>query len=46
MKLNYKSREQKVECKKCKGRKFKIVRTHGNKSKGYKVCKRCGALIK
>jgi hypothetical protein len=33
-------------CKCREHTKFKIVRTHGKKSKGYKVCKYCKRLIK
>jgi len=36
----------KTKCPKCGSRKFKIIRTHGDKSKGYKVCKECGEIIK
>ena len=31
---------------KCQHHKFKIVKTHGEKSRGYKVCKICGGVIR
>jgi hypothetical protein len=30
---------------KCNHRRYKIMRTHGKKSKGYLVCKDCNQLI-
>jgi hypothetical protein len=30
----------------CSHRRYKIVRTHGKKSRGYMVCKDCNKLIR
>lgn len=29
----------------CKHLRYKVVRTHGKKSRGYMVCKDCGNII-
>ena len=44
-------RTEQVFCPKCstyfaETTKHKIIRTHGKKSRGYKVCKGCGEIIK
>ena len=39
-------KDERIKCKNCKSTKYKIVRTHGMKSRGFKVCKKCKAVIK
>lgn len=48
MKLRWGKEPQrkKIKCPICNSTKHKIVFTHGYKSRGYKICKRCGAIIK
>ena len=33
--------DKRIRCQKCRSERYKIVYTHGYKSRGYKVCKRC-----
>lgn len=40
------NQRDKNRCPKCKFSKYKIVRTHGEKSHGTKICKKCGGIIK
>jgi Zn finger protein HypA/HybF involved in hydrogenase expression len=42
----WKPKDNRITCKKCKSHRYKIVHTHGVKSKGYKVCKDCKSVIK
>lgn len=43
--MDYRKAEP-IRCPKCRETRHKIVRTHGMKSHGYKVCKNCGEIIR
>ena len=40
------SYNRRIRCQKCKSHRYKIVRTHGEKSRGNKICLDCKSIIK
>ena len=45
-KMNNRKRDKRIRCLNCKNTKYKIVRSHGQKSHGYKVCLFCKEVIR